>query len=79
MEKDHKELEVSVHKLTRRNKELRKENGKLKKDNYILMSENEKLQGQIKGITREYEERLKHIKSKLIELGEEELFAAYLD
>ena len=77
MEKDHKELEVSVHKLTRRNKELRKENGKLRKDNYILMGE--KLQDQIKDITQEYEERLKHIKSKLIELGEEELFVAYLD
>lgn len=79
MEKDHKELEVSVHKLTRRSKELRKENGKLRKDNYILMGENEKLQDQIKVITQEYEERLKHIKSKLIELGEEELFVAYLD
>ena len=56
MEKDHKELEVSVHKLTRRNKELRKENGKLRKDNYILMGENEKLQDQIKDITQEYEE-----------------------
>lgn len=79
MEKDHKELEVSVHKLTRRNKELRKENSKLRKDNYILISENGKLQDQIKDITQEYEERLKHIKSKLIELGEEELFVAYLD
>lgn len=79
MEKDHKELEVSVHKLTRRNKELRKEIGKLRKDNYILIGENEKLQDQIKDITQEYEERLKHIKSKLIELGEEELFVAYLD
>ena len=53
MEKDHKELEVSVHKLTRRNKELRKENGKLRKDNYILIGENEKLQDQIKDITQE--------------------------
>lgn len=79
MEKDHKELEVSVYKLARRNKELRKENGKLRKGNHILIDENEKLQDQIKDITQEYKEHLNHIKCKLIELGEEELFVAYLD
>lgn len=73
------EQSVSIKKLERKNKELKKSNGKLKKDNDILITENEKLQNQIKEITQDYEQRLKAIKAKLIELGEEELFIAYLD
>ena len=73
------EKDLSIKKLERKNKELKKSNGKLSKGNDILIIENSSLQKQIKEITQDYESRLESIRKKLIELGEEELFRAYLD
>ena len=73
------EKDLSIKKLERKNKELKKSNGKLSRDNDILIIENTSLQKQIKEITQDYEFRLESIRKKLIELGEEELFRAYLD
>ena len=60
--KTHVELEVSVHKLERKNKELRKALNKDEHNNRILLEENKKLQDSIRKASK-----------KLKDLGEEAL------
>ena len=73
------DLEVSIKKLERKNRMLKKEASKLKKDNFVLIDENERLQQKVKEIVEESEMRLNKIRSKLIELGEEELIVLFED
>ena len=73
------DLEVSIKKLERKNRMLKKGASKLKKDNFVLIDENERLQQKVKEIVEESEMRLNKIRSKLIELGEEELIVLFED